>query len=135
MGQRGVRLSFIDRAQPSTRPSKPTMWMILAAAIVIGVGMGAVMVVLAELLDRTFHSVEEAVDQLKLPVLGAVNVIVTPAAKMRQRILHWGIYPLATVLLVVTLGVSGYVAYQSIYYPRQASTPSTLIDSLLGHGS
>lgn len=101
--QRGVRLSSILRANDIPRPSDPKLSKILLYALVGGLGTALAMILLAELMDRSFHGVEQAVDDLKLPVLGAVNEIVTPSAALRRKIMGLGLYPLLSALLVAIL--------------------------------
>src|SRR5690606_19799153 len=71
----GIRIRMWQRAQDPTEPSSPDLTRIIGIAMVLGLGVGVVMVLAAELLDHSFRSVEHAVDELKLPVLGTVNEI------------------------------------------------------------
>lgn len=93
VAQRGVRLSFIKRAPGLARASKPTFLGILAAAVVLGFGAGVGMIIATETLGRSVLAVDEAVDQLKLPVFGAVSEIVTHTEAHRRRVMAWGIFP------------------------------------------
>ncbi len=117
ISQRGVRLRQIERAEDQPRPSSPTLFMILGLALALGLGTGFCCLIVAELMDHTFQSVEQAVDELKLPVLGAVNEIVTPAEGFKRRILDWGVYPTVTTALVVVLVCSLIVTYLNLQHP------------------
>lgn len=117
VGQRGVRLAFEQRATELARPSSPAVAQILLAAIALGIGVGAGVVMLSELLDGSYHSVEQAVDGLKLPVLGAVNEIITPQQAVRKRLIAWGVYPSLAVIMVVVLLASMALVYLSLQDP------------------
>ncbi len=117
VGQRGVRLAFEQRATELARPSSPTVSKILMAAIAAGLAVGAGVVFLSELFDGSYHSVEQAVDGLKLPVLGAVNEIVTPQQALRKRIIAFGVYPSLAVIMVAVLLTSMGLVYLSLQDP------------------
>lgn len=119
VGQRGVRLSFIQRAPELGRPAKPTFLSIVTVALGAGLGIGIAMIALAELLDGSYHSIAQAVDSLKLPVLGSVNEIVTPAAALRQRVFDWGVYPAIAGLMLIILLISMMLTYLSLNDPDQ----------------
>jgi hypothetical protein len=119
IGQRGVRLSIIQRAPDQARPSEPTLPTILFAALALGLGTAGLVVFVAEVIDHSFRSVEHAVDDLKLPVLGTVNEILTEQQVLKRKVWNWGVYPsLATVMTVVLL-VSLGLAYLSLREPLQ----------------
>lgn len=130
IAQRGVRLSIVQRAPDVIRPSSPTLLGIIGAALTAGLAVGAGLIVLAEVLDHSYHSVEQAVDGLKLPVLGAVNQIVTPGVAVRRRLMAVAVYPaLAGVLVVALLAV-----FYSVHVSLEASGiggPGNLLRFLL----
>ena len=88
------------------RPVSPTIWGIASISVALGLAVGLALVALAELLDGSFHSAEQATDGLKLPVLGVVDEIITPTVAFRQRVLAWGVYPGLAALMLIALGVS-----------------------------
>jgi uncharacterized protein involved in exopolysaccharide biosynthesis len=120
VGERGMRLSFVQRAPDTiTKPSSPTLVKILGAAVALGMFVGVLMIILAELLDHSYRSVEQAIDEIKLPVLGAINEIVSPAAAMRRKILGWGVFPFVTTALALLLTGVFMLAYLSLEKPHQ----------------
>jgi uncharacterized protein involved in exopolysaccharide biosynthesis len=124
---RGVRLRMIQPAPELARPSKPTLYGILVVGILAGCAAGALFVLLAELLDHSFHSIEQAVDDLKLPVLGAVNEIITPAASLRRRILAFFVYPTVgaamSMVLLIVAGITYLNLEQPLLYAQLVSDP------------
>ncbi len=117
-GQRGIRLNIEERAEEPSRPSEPTIFMILVGSIFLGGGLGGVLVVLAELLNNSLRSIDQAVDDLKLPVLGAVNEIVSPSDIFRAKIFGRGVYPVLATVMTVGLLLSLYLAEKSLSDPN-----------------
>lgn len=118
IGQRGVRMRFIERAPEIARPSKPTLSSILAVAAVLGVGGGGLMIILSELLNHSFRDVEQAVDELKLPVMGTVNEIVSPSELFKRKLLGWGLYPAVGAIMVVVLLSNIALVHMSLNKPH-----------------
>lgn len=118
-GAHGMRLTILQRATEAGKPSSPSLMKILGMAVLAGLGAGGLMIVLAELMDHSYRTVEQAVDEIKLPVLGAVNEIVSPTMAMRRKILSWGVFPLVTMVLVLMLGIVFYITYLSLQSPHR----------------
>ena len=57
-------------------------------------------------------------DELKLPVLGAINEIITPGRALRRKVLGWGVYPALGLAMVMILISAFAVAYLSLEYPN-----------------
>lgn len=115
----GVRIRMWQRAQDVSRPSSPDMVRILGVALALGLGVGVAMVLAAELLDHSFRSVEHAVDELKLPVLGTVNEIVTPEFAFKRKVLNMGLYPAIGGVMLLILLISLAAANLSLTRPEQ----------------
>lgn len=135
VGERGVRLRVLQRAPDLARPSRPTPVQIAAAALVAGLGVGGTIVLLAELLNRSLRSVEHAVDELKLPVLGAINEIVTPQIAFRRRLVDLGVVPTLSMALLLLLLVSFGITYLSLemphHYENLMTRPTEFVTKLL----
>ena len=126
VGNRSLNMNVIEQPEEIiTRPSSPTLASILLAALVIGVGAGLLGIILVELTDHSFRSVQHAVDELKLPVLGAVNEIVTPGADFRRKVRNWGLYPALTAVMVLGLLASIYLAHLSLTEPESFTELTT----------
>ncbi|MAE64679.1 MAG: hypothetical protein CMJ18_10475 [Phycisphaeraceae bacterium] len=117
VGNRSVTLTVIDRPREHIKPSHPTLSKILIMSLVLGIGFGGGAIVLSEMLDRSFHNVQHAVDDLKLPVLGAVNEIITQPMIFRRKLFAWGVYPTIGAMLVMVLVVSIILAHLSLVDP------------------
>ena len=119
IGQRGVRLRLVERAPELARPSSPTLSGILMSAAVAGCAVGGVLVILSELLDHSFRNVEQAVDELNLPVFGTVNEILSPGEVFRARVLGWGLYPAIGTAMILVLLASVAISNLSLSDPHR----------------
>ena len=117
VGQYGVRLHFLERAADRGRPSSPMWGAIVAIALILGMITGALVICISEIFDHAYHNIDHAVDDMKLPVLGAVNEIVTPSEAFRRKIISWGVYPTIVTVLAVILAVSIGLIYLDLQYP------------------
>jgi capsular exopolysaccharide synthesis family protein len=68
-------ISIVDRAQPPADPSKPRLFLNLLIAAFMGVGLGAMAVLLLEALDETLSGPEDVENKLHLPTLGVVPLL------------------------------------------------------------
>lgn len=78
-------VSVIDRAEPPTAPSKPSMLLNLVIAALLGIGIGVLGALLFEALDETLATPEDIEQKLGLPVLGIVPLLdkdVSPASAL-----------------------------------------------------
>jgi uncharacterized protein involved in exopolysaccharide biosynthesis len=134
LNSNGVRLVQTQFAQPLSRPTNPTLPKILGAALAAGLAVGVLMMLLSELLDHSFRSVDQAVDELKLPVLGSVAQITTPGDVLHRRIYSWAIYPAIGTTMVLVIVVALGVVYLSLEKPQQfddlKTNPVAMIKSL-----
>ena len=119
IGQRGVRLSMIQRAPDQAKPSEPTLARILLAALIFGLGTVVGVIFVAEMMDHSLRSVEHAVDDLKLPVLGTVNEIVTERERVRRRMWNVGVFPAVGAVMIVVLLASTALTYISLEQPHK----------------
>ena len=115
--QRGINLRVDEYAEEPNRPSKPKIEVVLGAALILGGGLGGLLVILTELLDNSLGSIDQAVDDLKLPVLGAVNEIVSPSDVLRYKIFGRGVYPVLAAVMTISLLISVYLAEKSLSDP------------------
>lgn len=117
VGGRSINMTVIERPEEYSLPSYPAIPKVLLAALVLGIGGGTMMIVLAEMTDRSLHGVQHAMDDLQLPVLGAVDEIMMPAVLFRRKIFDWGIYPATAAAMIIVLIVTIYLASLSLADP------------------
>ncbi len=109
----GVSWVKTDNANTPAPLSKPYLLMFLGASIAAGIAVGVALIIICELLDRTLSTHEQAVDELKLPILGTISEIVSPKEIAKRKLLHRGIYP--------AMGAAAALVFLSILFVRHIS--------------
>ena len=107
LGQRRMRLATWQAAQKQTRPSSPSLWQIMALAIAGGLGCGGGLVPLANLMDRSIATTEDAVKYFNIPVHGVIGEVVSHKKQGTRRIVRWAVMPIMGLIIIVALVLSG----------------------------
>jgi capsular polysaccharide biosynthesis protein len=89
-------------------PVLPITAIILAVSLVVGVGLGAMGPVISEMTRSSFGTVREVGRTLGVPVLGAVDLILT-ARDLRARRLQQGLTYATMALVVLSLATAIYI--------------------------
>jgi polysaccharide chain length determinant protein (PEP-CTERM system associated) len=105
--QKGEQFRILDSALPSGTPAAPRRSRLLIASLALSLVLGAGAMVLAELLDTTFHSSRDLRAYTTVPILVNIPRIVTGADLRRRR---WR-FRLAAVGVLVALVVVGGSSY------------------------
>ena len=116
--QRGIRFIELGPAVAQTRPISPKSKSILILSLLIGIGAGVALVLLAELFDRSYHTGKQVVQSLGLNLLESVDEIITSkdrARRFRRRFIY---APTVTAALLGAMGVSTMMAYLSLERPH-----------------
>jgi hypothetical protein len=108
--QKGEQFRILEPATPVYSPAAPRRSRLLLAGLGLAVVLGAGAMVLAEILDTSFHSVDDLRSFSALPVLVAIPRIVTEADARRRRTRFRMAAGAALAGLVLTAGVSYLVA-------------------------
>ncbi|MFP4354900.1 MAG: GumC family protein [Phycisphaerae bacterium] len=87
------------------RPSSPKFLMVIAMSIGGGLAVGAGLVFLSHILDRTIATPEEAAASFNLPVHGVIAEIVTPSVRRRRKLVRTLVIPVASVILSAGIGL------------------------------
>ncbi len=82
--QKGERFRILDPAIASQIPAAPNRSRLFIVSLVLSLGLGAGALVLAEMLDTSFHSVNELQEFSIVPVLVSIPRIATDADRQRQ---------------------------------------------------
>ena len=83
--QKGEQFRVLDPAVPSLIPAAPNRLKLLAVSLVLSLGLAGGALMLAEMLDTSFHSTDELRHFTNVPVLVSVPRIVTEADRKRQQ--------------------------------------------------
>lgn len=109
----------IVAAQPQFRPSFPTPLMVIALALLGGLGFGGSLVFLAHALDRTIATSEEAVKSFGVDVFGVIGEIVTDGQLQRRKLRKWVGRPAAILIIVPALALAVLSIVLALYYPDE----------------
>jgi polysaccharide biosynthesis transport protein len=86
--EHSTNIRIVDRALRPHRPNKPKPVIYMAAAVVLGCGMGFGLAFFLSYLDRTLHSSAEVERFVQLPVLGSIPRV-GPSGKKRRWWAFW----------------------------------------------
>ncbi len=98
---RGIQFAIIDEARSKLIPEYPTLLGVFTMASGVGLGLGAALVFLRELLDRSLRHPSRVRQTLGIPVLETIGEIRT--GRMRTWILRQQLLP--AVAMVETVGI------------------------------
>lgn len=91
----GTRYTVLDPPRLPLYPVKPQKMLVIIMGLFLGAACGASLIVSAEFMDRSFLDIEDAKNNLSLPILGAISRITTQEQIAREK------------AKTVTLAVSG----------------------------
>jgi hypothetical protein len=112
-------IHFIEgpQARGSSIPISPRGRDILILSLLIALGVGIACVVLAEVLDHVYRSSSQVARSLGLPILEAIDEIVTAQDRRRRLVRTVVITPLILALGLALTGGTGSMAYLSVTRP------------------
>jgi succinoglycan biosynthesis transport protein ExoP len=102
--QKGEQFRVLDSAIPATQPSAPRRSKLLLMCLALSLALGAGAMVLAEMLDTSFHSTDDLRAYTTVPVLVSIPRILTQADSNRDR---WRFRFAAAAALVCIIVVAG----------------------------
>jgi polysaccharide chain length determinant protein (PEP-CTERM system associated) len=105
--QKGEQFRVVDPAMPIAEPAAPNRIRLLAMTLAGAIGLAIAVVLAAEQLDTSFHSLDELRAFSKAPVLVSIPRIVTPKDSRRR----WWRMRLAATAAVVGLVMVAGVGY------------------------
>jgi hypothetical protein len=104
-------------ARGGNTPVNPKARTVVLLALLAGVATGVVFVILAEILDHVYRSSGQVARSLGLPILDAIDDIVTAQDRRRILIRKTVVTPLIVLSCLGLIGVTGSLAYLSIQRP------------------
>jgi hypothetical protein len=109
--QKGEQFRILDSAVPAPSPTAPKRAKLLLAAVAMSVALGVGIMVLAEVLDTSFHALGDLRAYTHVPVLVSIPQIVTEqdARRRRWRFRLGAAGALVTLLLVA--GLAYFIAH------------------------
>lgn len=139
--EQGRLIHFSDTAaaRGGAVPVRPTTNSIIFVALAAGAVLGAIFVILAEVFDHVYRSSGQVARSLGVPILEAIDEIITAADRRKRLVRRLVFAPLvASMFAGVTLG-AGALAYLSLQQPwtyeRIRGWPSAAINVLTPGGA
>ncbi|MGQ0552056.1 MAG: GumC family protein [Planctomycetota bacterium] len=123
-GSEGGAFEILDTAVPAEQPVLPIATIIMAVSLVLGILLGALGPVLREMTRSSFGTVKEVSRSLGVPVLGAVDLILT-TKDLRARAVQRALTYATMLLVLVALGTALF-----IYRYHQDVLPGELLRAL-----
>lgn len=114
------RLLQFSEGQPargSIIPVSPKATTIILLALLAGTAAGVVFVILAELFDHVYRSSTQVARSLGMPILEAIDEIVTSHDRRKLLVKRAVITPLVLIICFGLTGITGAMAYLSINQP------------------
>lgn len=112
-----LQFSEGEPAHGSVMPISPRAGAIVLAAVLAGTLAGVLFVVLVEVLDHVYRSSSQVGRSLGLPILEAIDEIVTGRDRRRRLVQRAVVSPLMIVMFVAITGLTGSMAFLSITRP------------------
>jgi uncharacterized protein involved in exopolysaccharide biosynthesis len=128
------RLLHFSEGSPAhggTVPVSPKAVTVVLLAIAAGIAAGVLFIVLAEILDHVYRSSTQVARSLGLPLLEAIDEIVTAHDRRRMLVLHAFVTPLLVLFCLGTTGLTGSIAYLSLAQPHVYERVRHIPDSVL----
>jgi uncharacterized protein involved in exopolysaccharide biosynthesis len=124
VAKRRTHLNAIQMAEKQFRPSSPKLSYVLGLALAGGLAVGAGLVFLTNLLDRSkFTTRQEAETHFGLPVCGVIDEIATPTRSLWRSVWRrWRrqvIEPAVLVVLLVLIAGAGLNIVLWLQFPEQ----------------
>jgi uncharacterized protein involved in exopolysaccharide biosynthesis len=116
---RTVHFATVSGVSRITKPVSPKIRTIFLLCGAIGAAVGVLVVLLAELVDRSFRTVKQLRSSLGIPVIESVDEIITQTVKKRRVFRSLVLMPATAFLVVGALFVAGAMAYLSVENPSK----------------
>jgi len=101
----------------TARPTSPDARVMVLACLVIGAAGGALAVLLAELIDRSYRTAVQVTRSLGLAVIESIDEILTAPMRRKRMVRDYCILPLCGAGMLLVVSASGVAAYLSVQSP------------------
>ncbi len=122
-GPQGNPFDDLERVTASDKPTEPNAWLLSVVSILAGIGAGMGLALLLEFSRNCFRSINDIVQSMEVPVLGAINRIET----RKQRSVRHVQRLVLGVGMGLMVGVVAYALWAWVFQPHLLSP--RLIDS------
>lgn len=119
VAKRRTHLNAVQPALEQFYPSSPSFRKVFLFALFGGMAFGAGLLFLANRLDRSIVTPEQASRSFGFPVFGFIDVIMTPRQLSLRRVKRWIFTPIISLILGVALLLSSGSLHLRLDYPKQ----------------
>jgi polysaccharide chain length determinant protein (PEP-CTERM system associated) len=113
--QKGEQFRVIEPAIPAAKPTAPNRGQLLALGLALAAGAALALILGAEQLNTSFHSVDDLRAFTRVPVLAAIPTIMTPADRRHALRVRQLTAVAAVAALVLIVGVTWWLAHGNEY--------------------
>ncbi|MBN2560792.1 MAG: hypothetical protein JXQ75_07675 [Phycisphaerae bacterium] len=135
---RTLHFATVKDVQPIARPSSPDAGVVTLICLAIGGAVGALWVLLTELMDRSFRTIKQLKSSLGISVIESIDEIMTEAGRRRRLARSLILVPGAASICIGAMAIAGLMAYLSIENPGEyellKSAPMRACQFVLGQG-
>ncbi|HUN81889.1 MAG TPA: hypothetical protein VMV81_10315 [Phycisphaerae bacterium] len=119
---RGIHFATVRDVESVVRPASPDGRVVIGLCFAIGAAVGVVVVLVTELLDRSFRTAQGLSSSLGIPLIESIDEILTAAAIRKRLIRRVVILPVTAAVLTLTTFAAGAMAYLSLQQPADYET-------------
>ena len=127
---RGTQFALIEEPKENAHATSPQASAIFIVCLGCGLAAAALLIAIAELMDRSFRSTGQVARSLGLPILECIGLISTPRVRQR-RLASRLFWTPALCVTVSALFITASLAYTSLEHPRLHCQAISKLDSIL----
>lgn len=115
---RTVHFTMVDDVKEITKPVLPNVRTVMIICFGVGLAAGAIVVVLTELLDRSYRTIRQLRSSLGITVIESTDEIMTRASARKRLMRRFVVVPTAAAAAIGAVLISATMAYLSVESPN-----------------
>lgn len=123
-------ISVVDRALPAEKPSAPILWLNIALALIVGIGLAAGAIFALEKIDSSVRDPQDVTKRFGLPLLGAIPEVtdqpIADAIIDKKSSIYEAYFSLMTNLSFLTTHGAPRTIMLTSSQPREGKSNSSL---------
>jgi len=119
VAKRRTHLNAVQLAEKQFQPSSPKLHYLLGFALVGGLAFGGGLVLLANMLDRSVWTPQDAEKAFGVPVCGVIGEIVRPTTRLWRGVRRFLVEPATMLVLLAAIGIGCLNTVLWLQYPEQ----------------
>ncbi|MFQ5500818.1 MAG: GumC family protein [Phycisphaerae bacterium] len=127
---RSIHLATVQESTSVGAPVAPDSNFVMVICLGIGLAAAVIVVLSAELIDRSYRTVKQLSTSIGVPVIESIDEIMTAAMHRRRRFRHLVLMPAVGVFLLSAMVCSGAMVYLSLKEPGDAPPAATISENV-----